>query len=224
MNGVVWDWNGTLLDDFDASLGAFNETLASFGAAPVTAAFYRDRFDFPVRGFYEASGLDLSRVDWPSLARVYHAAYGARASALRSDAREALEIVRAAGARQVLASAAPEAWLRASVERYGLSPYFDGVFGSDNLDGASKRMRVRAACGALRARDGAVAAVMVGDTVHDADIARAEGVGCVLFSGGCCSRARLAVRAPTFGRLTEAARAALAWTPAGGDGRKEEKK
>ena len=49
---IVWDWNGTLLDDVDAGIGALNRMLADRGLPAITRDFYRARFRFPVRPLY----------------------------------------------------------------------------------------------------------------------------------------------------------------------------
>ena len=46
---IIWDWNGTLLDDVDAAVGALNRMLAKHRLPPVTRTFYRANFGFPVR-------------------------------------------------------------------------------------------------------------------------------------------------------------------------------
>ena len=36
---IIWDWNGTLLDDVAAAVGALNRMLAVRGVVPVTQDF-----------------------------------------------------------------------------------------------------------------------------------------------------------------------------------------
>ncbi len=44
---------------------------------------------------------------------------------------------------------------------------------------------------------------MVGDTVHDAEVARALGFDCILFAGGHNSEWRLAEKAPVIHQMKE---------------------
>ena len=53
MAHVVWDWNGTLLDDLEIVVEAVNSSLALFDAAPITADGYRDLYTRPVKLFYD---------------------------------------------------------------------------------------------------------------------------------------------------------------------------
>ena len=109
---------------------------------------------------------------------------------MREDAREALEAAKALGLRQCLLSALREDLLERDLAASGLRPFFDFVFGVDNLDGDSKLKRgeeLMAAMGTDPAD-----AVLVGDTLHDAEVAKALGAGCVLVSVGHQASNRLA--------------------------------
>ena len=97
MTCVLWDWNGTLLDDTAACLTALNAMLARRGVPTITLDFYRQNFSFPVRPFYERIGVKLAQEDWDALAREYHDTYHAQPFALNVEAIAALEAVRAAG-------------------------------------------------------------------------------------------------------------------------------
>lgn len=209
MKYVFWDWNGTLLDDFDASIGAFNDELLLWGVRPVTPEFYRENFAFPVRGFYERAGLDLSRVDWDALARRYHDNYLVRPTRLNPETVAALELVRSAGGGQSIVSALRDDYLQEAVGRAGVVNYMEFVRGSDNLNGASKLDRTRELLAEVRALHPDAEITMIGDAVHDAEVACELGLGCVLCGCGGHSLRRLKAIAPAYESLLEATRAAL---------------
>ena len=50
---LVWDWNGTLLDDTFACCAAVNEMLSVRGLPSIDLDFFRSRFAFPSRRFYD---------------------------------------------------------------------------------------------------------------------------------------------------------------------------
>ena len=200
MKWIVWDWNGTLLDDTSAALNAFNAQLVTRGLPPISLAFYRDHFAFPVKPFYARCGIDLAHEDWDALAREYHRAYAAEPKALNAEAIAALEAVKARGVRQCILSALRQDLLEEALEAYGIRHYFDCVYGVDNLDGGSKLDRGRELLSELTTTD----AVLIGDAVHDAEVARALGLGCVLVSTGGHSAERLAAVAPTADSLLAA--------------------
>ena len=69
---IVWDWNGTLLDDTGAALGALNAMLARRGIAAVSMESYRARFRFPARQYYEEIGMPVPDAEWDAIAQEYH--------------------------------------------------------------------------------------------------------------------------------------------------------
>ena len=201
---VLWDWNGTLLDDTDAAIGALNAVLRRRGLPAVSRAWYRAHFAFPVRPVYAACGIDLAHEDWNALAQEYHDAYAALPKRLNAEARTALSRVRAAGGGQSIVSALRQDLLDAAVDEAGLRGCFDFVYGVDNLDGASKLGRARALMARLPTRATAHGVMLIGDALHDKEVADALGIGCVLCAQGGHSAARLRAVAPTGETLLEA--------------------
>ncbi len=210
---LVWDWNGTLLDDTAAALGALNELLAARRLPTITLEFYRETFSFPVRPYYEFLGMDLAHENWDALAQSYHDAYHARPADLNHEARAALDYAKIQGWRQVLLSALRQDYLDAAVDRFGLRDYFAFVVGSDNLDGGSKQSRAFALKDLLCRADGGEMddLVFLGDALHDKEVADALGARCILFSGGGHAHDRLAAVAPTFASLLEAVKQTLSF-------------
>lgn len=209
---VIWDWNGTLLDDTAAALAAFNALLVKRALKPIDLAFYRDRFAFPVRPFYAICGIDLDHEDWDALAREYHEAYAAFPKTLNAEAIAALTAVERAGVRQCVLSALRQDLLDDALSAFGVSRFFDRVYGVDNLDGASKLVRARELLAHLTA-DGTLSspsdAVLIGDALHDREVADALGARIVLCAVGGHSAERLQAVAPTADTLLGAVRLAL---------------
>ena len=204
---ILWDWNGTLLDDSQACVDALNAMLSRRGLAPIDLSRYRREFSFPARGFYERIGMRLELEDWDALAREYHGEYLARPAALAPDAVAALELVRSLGAGQSIVSALRQDHLDAATERFGVRGFFDEVCGTDNLDGASKAESARALASRL-ASAGRREIVLIGDSLHDKEVADSIGARCVLYSGGSHERGRLQPYAPTSASLVGCVRLA----------------
>lgn len=209
MTHVVWDWNGTLLDDTQAALDTLNAMLARRGGRPVAMDFYRDHFAFPVKPFYEAIGVRLGDEDWDALAREYHEIYAAQPKRLNREAIAALESVKAAGCRQSIVSALRQDLLRDITARLGVAPYMSRICGVDNLDGSSKLERAREMLVALSAERPGEDFVMIGDSLHDKEVADALGVRCVLCAQGSHAAWRLRAVAATGDTLLDSVRLAL---------------
>ena len=208
---VLWDWNGTLLDDTRAALDTLNIMLRRRGNPEIAMDFYLENFRFPVRPFYEEIGVCLENEDWDALAREYHDTYALQPKALNCETMEAVETLRAAGIGQSIISALRQDLLDAVTTELGVARYMDFMYGVDNLDGRSKVERGRELVARL-VGSGAIAqprdAVLVGDSLHDKEVADALGARCVLCAQGSHSYRRLAAVAPTAVTLMEAVRLA----------------
>ncbi len=88
-----------------------------------------------------------------------------------------LEALRDAGVRLAVATSKPEVFAAPICERFGLTPYLDGVFGAPLDDVPSTKADVIAA--ALTALAPVGAAVMVGDRSHDVVGATAHALPCL---------------------------------------------
>ena len=180
---VIWDWNGTLIDDMRVSLGSVNRILADRGMPPITEADYYDYIDTPITRFYERL-FDLEKTDVTRLLREFNVNYDALldGSEVREGTRRALAAVAGAGVRQIVLSAFEQNKLRRMLREYGVDGCFSAVLGADDIHCGDKTDRAReyfAAEGLSPER-----AVVIGDTLHDAAVAKAVGCGCVLVRGG----------------------------------------
>ncbi|MCL2105241.1 MAG: HAD family hydrolase [Kiritimatiellaeota bacterium] len=187
---LIWDWNGTLLDDTLASVNAINTMLARRGLACIDVPYYREVFGFPVIDFYRTINFPLAREDWDCVAREFHDLFLQEPSMrLQDGAREALERIRRRGLPQSILSASEQGILDRMLDGFGIRAYFTDVFGVDNLHGASKLELGRGLLRKLALPPEHI--LLIGDTLHDAEVARALGVHCVLVAQGHQSAPRL---------------------------------
>ncbi len=56
---IIWDWNGTILDDIDMCIAIINELLVEYKLPGITAHKYKDVFTIPVENYYKAIGFDF---------------------------------------------------------------------------------------------------------------------------------------------------------------------
>ncbi|KQX17424.1 phosphatase [Streptomyces sp. Root431] len=207
---LVWDWNGTLLDDIGAVIGATNAAFAELGLEQITLERYRELYTVPVPKFYERlMGRLPTDAEWTVMDDAFHRHYWARAEGcgLTAGAAELLAARQDSGFTQSLLSLAPHAELIPLVRRHGIAERFVRMDGrvDQSTDGKSGHMvRHLAALGAV----GAVAAdrvVVIGDAADDAVAAAHVGAKAVLYTGGSHSRASLErVGVPVVDSLAEA--------------------
>jgi phosphoglycolate phosphatase len=188
---IIWDWNGTLLDDTQAGVNAVNGMLAARGLPLIDVPYYRDVFGFPVKDFYRTIGFRLEDENWDAMARDFHDRFLADATIrLHGHAVAALECFREAGVGQSILSASEQGILDSMLAGFGIARYFDAVCGVDNLYGHSKRELGRALLARLALDPSAV--LLIGDSLHDHEVADDLGVDCLLIARGHQSPARLA--------------------------------
>lgn len=188
---ILWDFNGTLLDDVSLGITCVNLLLTRRGLPTVdsVAAYYRV-FSFPVRDYYERLGLWHPGEDYDAVANEWMAEYRAREkeTPLRTGAVELIDALHAASYRQGILTATENSMLREQLGYYGLSGRFDFLLGRDDIYAAGKEDIARR----FRAGHPDWHILMVGDTDHDCLTARAGGFDPVLIEGGHQSREKLA--------------------------------
>jgi phosphoglycolate phosphatase len=192
---VIWDWNGTLLDDVEHAITAINSLLEERGMPRVDTHSYRAQFGFPVRDFYEALGFDFVAEHFEHVSETFIARYKqvVATASVHTHGRATLAALRQHGVRQSVLSAMEVTMLGAMLETHGLTPYLDHVRGLDHLHATSKvdlgvdLMRVLAQDD-LRPDE----VLLVGDTLHDHETAAAMGCQCVLVAHGHQHETRLA--------------------------------
>lgn len=208
---LVWDWNGTLLDDLAIVVESVNVGLAAYGGSPIDADGYRSHYTRPVSLFYERLlGRAVTDTEWVHINEVFHQAYFARIDqvGLAPDAGAALDTARDRGLRQSVLSMAPHDHLVEIVDRLSLAVYFDAVCGSQGNRGAEKAASLAEHMAVLEAEPATV--VVVGDVPDDAAAAAAVGAKAVLFDGGSHHRHDLeAVGVPVADSLVHAVDLAL---------------
>lgn len=80
MKTVVWDWNGTLLDDVEVCIETVNAMLRQRNLPTLESVDqYQNVFTFPVIDYYRRVGFDLERESFEALSEEYMRGYHERA-------------------------------------------------------------------------------------------------------------------------------------------------
>lgn len=205
---LVWDWNGTLLNDLDLVVACTNTAFAAVAGPVVSADEHRRQFRRPIVEYYaEVLGRAVDDEEFARLDRIFHDAYraGLTTCALAADAMTA---IRDWSGSQSLLSMWFHDELVPAVSRYGLSELFHRVDGLRATVGGDRKAEHLAAHLAALGIDGG-SAVLVGDSIDDADAAVSVGARCVLYAGGFTDQSRLRASGhPVAESLTEAVRLA----------------
>jgi phosphoglycolate phosphatase-like HAD superfamily hydrolase len=201
---LVWDWNGTLLDDLALVVAATNASLATAGGPVVTAEEHRRDFRRPVSDYYSGVlGRPVTAAEFVVLDRAFHETYrrGLLDCALAADAREA--IASWPGTQSLLSmwfhdELVPEVTRRGLVDRL---LRIDGL--RQSVGGHRKAPYLAEHLAGLSVDPSRC--VLVGDSVDDAHAAEAVGAACVLYAGGFTDPDRLTrIGVPVAHSLVEA--------------------
>ncbi|HZU71856.1 MAG TPA: HAD family hydrolase [Acidimicrobiales bacterium] len=210
---VIWDWNGTLVDDFGLILEAASACCEALRGAPIDADEYRTHFTRPVQAFYErVVGRPLSALEWEQVNQTFHQRYLDRLEdlVLVPTAAAALEGVRHLGISQSVLSMWQQASLVGVIDRLGIAEFFVAVRGKSGMDGGDdhKAEHLVSHLGDLEGAGVTVdpaEVLLVGDSLDDAAAAAAVGARCVLVEGGSHHSHHLATAGvPVVGSLVAA--------------------
>ena len=61
---IIWDWNGTLIDDAWLFVELMNTELQDRDLPLINVEDYRQNFTFPVKKYYENLGFDFKKEDF----------------------------------------------------------------------------------------------------------------------------------------------------------------
>ncbi len=201
---VVWDWNGTLLNDLALSIGAMNLMLEKRGFPLLQPDRYREIFTFPVRDYYTAAGFDFEKHHWDTVAMEFIDNYrkGVTDTQLHDGAVDVLNYLKNRGYRQFILSAMQQDFLEETVFGRLDAGLFEQVVGLNNHYAATKAENARLLVKHLGLEPEKI--VMVGDTLHDHEVAVEAGMRSILVCDGHQSKARLlASGAPVVNRLQD---------------------
>ena len=190
---VIWDWNGTLLDDTTLCYSIANRMRAERNMPVMQSEDeYRALFGFPVIDYYRRMGYTFENESYEDISAEFIKLYaeGLCTCALQPLAVETLCAIRQLGIPQVLLSATGADRLTQQVEAFGVAQYFTRIIGGENNLAHGKAAQARdflAECGVAPEH-----ALFIGDTDHDYEVSSSVGCRCVLLTRGHHTRAHLA--------------------------------
>ncbi|NWF89299.1 MAG: HAD family hydrolase [Ignavibacteriaceae bacterium] len=188
---IIWDWNGTLFNDVELCLDVLNGLLLRNELNPITITKYREIFTFPVKDYYAKAGLDLEKYSFEILGKEWMDEYQNRRLEARlfHNAEKYLQKIFSSGVEQSILSAYKQDTLLELVNHFQLSKYFTYLNGLDHIYATSKVDLGKELMEKLNHEKGEV--LLVGDTVHDFEVAREIGADCVLIASGHQSKSKL---------------------------------
>ena len=180
---VIWDFNGTILDDVETGILSVNKLLRDRGLPTVeNKEKYRAVFGFPVRDYYKRLGFDFSVEPYEVIAPLWVEQYmiNVESAKIYDDVTRVMDLFAERGIGQTLLSATECSMLKEQIAKLGLSDRFEEILGMGDIHASSKEGLALE----WRKRHPSDRVLLIGDTDHDLQVARAIGADCVLVSRG----------------------------------------
>ncbi len=168
-----------------------NRMLSRRNLPLLTKEIYREIFTFPVRDYYKSAGFDFEKENFevPAMEfiRCYHQLL--KNSSLFPHVRKVLEKIKNKGIKQCILSAMEHNSMVDSLKDKNIFEFFDLVAGIDDHYAHSKTNVGMKLIEQLPF--GKEEILMIGDSLHDLEVADELGVECLLIANGHQSKERL---------------------------------
>ncbi len=190
---IIWDWNGTLLNDTSICIKAMNNLLSARNLELLTTHSYRKIFTFPVKDYYTTAGFNFSIEPFEKPAMEFIEEYQLLlpSAELFTDVKQILASLKNEGYSLMILSAMEEESLIKSVSNLGIANYFDTIVGINDIYAHSKIERGKQVIENLQLNiDNAL---LIGDTLHDKEVADELGCKCIIIANGHQSNERLKI-------------------------------
>lgn len=181
---IIWDWNGTLLNDVDACVNSMNKMLSKRKRRLITTEYYKSIFTFPVQKYYEQLGFDFDKDLFEDLSVEYIDLYKkeSKNAPLQEGSLEVLESFKRANYKQIILSASEQIALETQVKERNILKYFDTLLGLNNIHAKSKLNNALKYIKKANLNGDQI--VLIGDTYHDYEVAQAIGCRSMLVNRG----------------------------------------
>lgn len=188
---IIWDWNGTLFDDVNWCVDVMNEMLLKRGLPPLSdVPHYQALFCFPIKEYYQNLQFDFDSEPFEKLATEFIEAYHFNEtgnSQLHFGVELVLEAIKEQEITQLILSASKLENLHTQLGVFDISHYFEDILGLTDVYAKSK---VEIGLDYL-AKNDVESVLVIGDTVHDYELAIALHADCILIANGHQDREKL---------------------------------
>ena len=188
---IIWDWNGTIINDAWVFVDIMNKILQKNGLPLTTLKHYRQNFCFPIQNYWKKLGFQFTDESFDKLNQNFIFEYQKKMFLPKPHVGllTFLKRLKKHKKKQFILSASEKKLLNKSVEYYNLGRFFDGVYGVDNLNAVGKKDLGVVLCKKhnLKMKE----TILIGDTEYDKEVA--EHIGCefILVSHGHIEHQRL---------------------------------
>lgn len=187
---IIWDWNGTLVDDVHIACKAVNSILRDLGRREINMEQYYHLMRDGMGSYYDYLFYP-DKVPYDKIFLLFSKYYDEyiKTASLHRGTSEVLSAIKDMGITQTIVSSSHKNKVSRDAAAFGIDSYFDELLGADDLLVGSKVGR--AADYLKRHGFEPKNALVVGDMMHDAEMAAEIGAECVIIPNGHQSSERL---------------------------------
>lgn len=189
---IIWDWNGTLLNDLELCVEVLGILMAEYGLSRIPVEKHREHFRFPVQAYYEELGFNFELLSFEKLALRYSELYESQVihCQLFDQCKEFLEETGMRGISHSILSAGHQEKLLAQVKYFEVGQCFENIRGVSHFQGSGKIDVGRGLIQNLTTPKSEI--ILIGDTDHDLAVGKELGLDVLLIADGHQSYERLA--------------------------------
>ena len=189
---ILWDWNGTLLNDSWLCVEVLNEILREKNKPLLTLVKYRSNFDFPVIDFYKYLKFETDPKNFELISHKFINQYEVRwlkECTLHAEVKNTLLKISDIGISQSILSAAHSSALDIGLSHFKIKTFFESIIGTNNIYAEGKIENAKKWMEESKLKPKEI--LLIGDTLHDYEVAKAIGADCALIPNGHCSFEKL---------------------------------
>jgi phosphoglycolate phosphatase len=182
---IIWDWNGTLLNDVDYNIAVVNIMLKRRGMRNITKDEYKALVKVPIKRFYIDIGMDVENdAVFSGIIKEYWAVYNDTYMQLElnKNAKNVLQRMRKNGVKNYLLSLTKEKELTKQIALFGIEDYFEKITGSSDSEAKNKTDKAKELIEKEKINAGE--ALFIGDVINDYEVAGKFGMRCILYAKG----------------------------------------
>ncbi len=182
---IIWDWNGTLLDDVEYAHSIVNKMLFNRHKPKLSLNEYKTKFGFPIKEYYRKIGFEFNNdEEYQVIVDEFNTNYrrNQKQCGLREGARDVLEYLNAKSIAQYIISGMNNNDLISNITECGINNYFEEIYGSKTIDASDKQSLGKALLAKLNIDPQSV--IYIGDTLADYEFAENLGFRCIITTNG----------------------------------------
>lgn len=181
---IIWDWNGTLLNDTSLCTQILNESLRKRNIPEITVQQYKEKFLFPIKTFYESIGFDFDKEPFENSNNEFNTGFvdQFKSLALQPFAKDTIIKFSDQKITQTILSASRHDRLKEQVNFFDITQYLQHVVGTNNLYAHGKEYEGEELLLTLDIPEEET--IIIGDTLLDSSVAKYLKIDCALVSNG----------------------------------------